>query len=249
MLAESLSRASIFAALKSRRCYGTTGPRIDLAFEIEGHAMGSLLEWKREMRVEASVAGTAPIESLALYRGKEVIESFRPAAFATSAASRRIRVRWQGSRIRGRGRRVTWDGAIHVTGATIELAMPHSFDSPADGIVSQTASEVAFTSGTTGDVDGIDLWLDQASSGTLEFDSKAGSCSLDLAQLTTEPLCFDFGGLGIRLCVERYPEVLTAVDAALSTMVSPAKGETTPYFVKAVQEDGHMAWSSPIYVG
>jgi hypothetical protein len=30
--------------------------------------------------------------------------------------------------------------------------------------------------------------------------------------------------------------------------VKPESGKTTPYFVKAVQEDGHMAWSSPIYV-
>src|SRR5207247_4164981 len=41
VLAEAKTREAIFRALKNRRCYGTTGARIDLSFEIDGQPMGS----------------------------------------------------------------------------------------------------------------------------------------------------------------------------------------------------------------
>ncbi len=44
VLAPELTRDAVFDALRERRCYGTTGPRIDLSFEIDGQPMGSVLE-------------------------------------------------------------------------------------------------------------------------------------------------------------------------------------------------------------
>jgi hypothetical protein len=35
----------------------------------------------------------------------------------------------------------------------------------------------------------------------------------------------------------------------LEHIVQPPAERQTPYLVKVVQSDGHMAWSSPIYVG
>jgi len=32
------------------------------------------------------------------------------------------------------------------------------------------------------------------------------------------------------------------------TLPPPSEGESTYYFVRVVQEDGHVAWSSPIFV-
>lgn len=250
VLAESLSREAIFAALKNRRCYGTSGPRIDLAFEIEGYPMGAVINNLAQATVRASVNGTAPLESFTLFRGKKPLKHVQPAAFADCDDSNHIRVSWRGSRIRGRGRRVTWDGAIRVSGANIESASTHSFDSAADGITTRSAQEVSFKSGTTGDTDGIDLILDDAGSGTIQFDSPVGTAEVNLAQLQGDSRrqCFDFGGLDIQLCIERYPAVLTEYAAGLSAEIEPPAGQTTPYFVKVVQSDGHMAWSSPIYI-
>ena len=247
VLAESLSRAAIFAALKARRCYGVSGPRIDLDFTVDGQPMGSVIETHGSSQVAASVTGTAPLESLTLFCGKEAIQIVQPAAFAATSGSKRMRVSWRGSRIRGRARRVTWDGRIQIHGAALVAAATVGFDAQTDGILEQNAHELRFKSCTTGDMDGIDLWLDQSEQGTIIFDSPVGRGAVNLDDLDAKQQ-FNFGGLDMALCVERYPEQLTEYAARLSATVSPPPGQTTPYFVKVVQSDGHMAWSSPIYI-
>ena len=77
---------------------------------------------------------------------------------------------------------------------------------------------------------------------------RAGSCRIDLTELGADKARFDFGGLDIGVCVERYPTTLTDVTSALTTALEPPRRHTTLYFIKVVQADGHMAWSSPIYV-
>jgi hypothetical protein len=247
VLAPELTRQAVFDALRARRCYGTSGPRIDLQVEIDGAAMGSVLPWRRIALIHATVLGTAPLESLSLYRGREVIHEVRPAAFEKVAGSRRIRVTWGGARMRGRGRRVTWDGTIHLEGAQIQEARPVGFDSPLDGIVEQQPDRVVFRSRTTGDMDGLDLWLDRASQGRLSFESPAGCCRVDLETLDG-PATSDLGGLEMRICVERYPEQMANQTLSLHRQIQPPQDCLTPYMVKVVQSDGHMAWSSPIYV-
>src|SRR5690606_14505380 len=160
VLAEALTRSAVFSALHERRCYGTTGPRIDLDFSVDGQPMGSEITARGPVQVRASVRGTAPVESLLLYRGREVIHVEQPAAFAHLDASRRVRLSWGGARIRGRGRRATWDGRVRVEGARIERVEGFAFDSPADGVLEQDEHELRLRSRTTGDVDGLDLWLD-----------------------------------------------------------------------------------------
>jgi hypothetical protein len=250
VLAEAKTRAAIFAALKSRRCYGTTGARMDLEFTCNDQPMGSVLRASAKNNLVARVKCTAPLEKLELFRGKEVIETVRPKAFAENlASSKRIRIRWRGSRIRGRGRRVNWDGSVTVLGPTITKATGF-FDTPVDGILRQTDREVSFISQTTGDADGIDLTLSKADKGTIRFESKVGRCTVELEELTARSprKFFDFGGLDIGVTVERYPEKLTEVVGVLQATVTPPPAATTPYFVKVTQSDGHLAWSSPIYL-
>ncbi|MFT7587612.1 MAG: hypothetical protein ACI9EW_004056, partial [Cellvibrionaceae bacterium] len=251
-IAPELTRDAIFDALKTRRCFATTGARILLDFTANGHLMGSVIPYVDELEIKASVTGTGPLESLQLYQGKRVIAEVRPDVFADLGQSNHIRVSWSGSRERGRQRRVTWDGAVRLEGEGCEIvsAETFSFDVAADGITAQSAGEVAFVSKTTGDRDGLDLVLSDASTGTLIFDSAAGKVSINLTDLTHENprRVFDFGGVDMQVVVERYP--IQAVDFTLAlqeTVRVPAR-QQTPYFVKATQVDGQMAWASPIYV-
>jgi hypothetical protein len=250
VLAEQLTRASIFAALKNRRCYGTTGARIDLDFTINDHPMGSILRADGALQVRATVHGTAPLEVLELYQGKNVVQSIRPAAFERLTQSKRLRVSWRGSRIRGRGRRTTWDGAIRITAGPRITSASANFDTPVDRITAATDAEVRFISQTTGDTDSIDLLLDRADRGRVLFDSRAGRCEIDLAELTDTSArqTFPFGGLDMSVTIERYPQQLTDTTLTLETPLPPPAPGATPWFVKATQTDGHKAWSSPIYL-
>ena len=251
VLAESKTRKAIFSALKSRRCYGTTGARIDLDFSCDDHAMGSVVDAvaSRQWRLSGAVRGTAPIESLELFQSKQAIRTVRPPAFQDLTRSDRIRISWRGSRIRGRARRVNWDGTIRTDGPSILSAASH-FDTPIDRITRTIDHEVEFISQTTGDTDWIDLRLSRADSGAIHFHSKAGACHLDLRELTDQHprKTFDFGGLDMSVTIERYPQKPTETALSLEAAVEAIPGKATPYFVKVTQVDGHMAWSSPIYL-
>jgi hypothetical protein len=249
-LAEEKTRESIFRALKSRRCYGTSGARIDLTFRIDDQAMGAVVQKAPPHAcVFAQVTGTAPIEKNELFQGKDVIETVRPKCFENLTRSNRVRVSWRGSRIRGRGRRVNWDGTIRVSHAKI-LTATGIFDTPVDGITDRSPDAVSFISQTTGDTDSIDLTLDQAREGTVTFDSKVGRCEVKLTDLTdAEPRrTFPLGGLDISLTIERYPENPTETNVLMQRQIVPPVECLTPYFVKVTQVDGQMAWASPIYL-
>jgi hypothetical protein len=247
VLAAELTRDAVFDALRERRCYGTTGPRIDLSFEVDRRPMGAVFEAGGDVTARASVKAAGPVESLTLLRGREPVVVVRAAAFDDVASSRRIRVRWQGARIRGRGRRVRWSGAIRAQEARIQAARTFAFDSAADGIAEQTDHEVRFRSQTTGDADGIDLWLDQTERGSILFDSPAGRCQAAFDELQPER-SWSLGGIDMQLSIQRYPEHVTTRELSLTAPLSPPPGRQTPYLVKVTQIDGNLAWSSPVYV-
>ncbi len=259
MLSETLTRADVFAALKARRCYATTGPRIDLEFAVDGQPMGSLLSAPSatggQVEVRARVRGTAPIEALQVFRGKRCVYELRPPSFADLAESTRVRLVWGGARIRGRGRRATWDGTITADGARIERAETFAFDSPADGILERGPGQIGLRSRTTGDIDGIDLWLDQAKRGVLRFESGVGRLEVDLARLgltgatgdRAGEIRVELGGLDLHARALRYPEAPRQASLELCHVLAVSPGD--PIFVKAIQVDGHMAWASPVYVG
>lgn len=236
VLADELTRDGVWEALAARRCYGTTGARIMLDFTCDGQPMGSIVNNARTLHARA--VGQAPLESLQLFRGRELIREIQPEAFRQP--TKRVRVMWAGSRMRGRGRRANWSGSIH-TDAAILAAHPVSFDSKADGITDVQSNRVTFRSQTTGDADGIDLDLD-ALHGSLTFDSPMCKKTIDLA---AGKQTFNLGGLDLRLIVQPYPQRCETFELSIDQPID----KPGPYFIKATQTDGHMAWSSPIYVG
>ena len=246
VLAESLTREAVFTALKQRRCYGTTGPRMALEFTADNHPMGSAFSTSDAVSVKAHVEGVAPIECLELYEGDQRIECVQPSEFKDCAQSCRVRVMWGGSRIRGRGRRAVWDGTISVNGNRIREADTVAFDSLADGIREQNESIVRFRSRTTGDSDGIDLLLENPNTGSLELQTPLGNLRVELAELTE--VRSDLGGLDLYAAIRRYPENVSTHSLSLKTEWNPIAGKTIPLFIKTTQVDGHMAWASPIYV-
>ena len=69
-----LTREALWDALWNRRCYGTSGARIALEFELDGTPMGSILEGDHpEPQIEVSATGTETIALVEVLRGREVI--------------------------------------------------------------------------------------------------------------------------------------------------------------------------------
>ncbi|MBM3985985.1 MAG: DUF3604 domain-containing protein [Planctomycetes bacterium] len=73
ILAEDCTRAAVLEALRARRCYATSGPRIVLRAALDGQPMGSEVAPGTRTLVTYA-AGTAPLARLVLVRGAQVAD-------------------------------------------------------------------------------------------------------------------------------------------------------------------------------
>ncbi|HEY1325767.1 MAG TPA: DUF3604 domain-containing protein [Casimicrobiaceae bacterium] len=243
-----LTRAALWQALKSRRCYATTGERILLSLRAGDARMGDEIRVARVPSFDVEVEGTAPIESIDFYRDDRRIASVDRMAQGY-APSRRLRVAWCGASAPGNWQRarMDWDGELRVDNARIVAAHPWAFDTPDEGLRAVEASRVAWRSITAGDWDGVMLELD-AFDADLTFVTAPMSVRASLRALGATPATFDADAPQRRLELRRMPV----------TMPSPGwhgrfdDPASTPgphaYWVRVRQCDGALAWSTPIFV-
>ncbi len=270
-LMPELTRDALFDALRRRRHYGTTGTRLFLdlrgAFEqaVTGFSddpqLGQAQEFPvREalmgdivrpgnvpMRLFAEVIGTAPVERVDVLHGTRVAQTVRP--YAPGQLGGRVRVLWEGAEYRGRGRETMWEGRLRLDGNRLTRFEPVNFLNP-ERRVRDTApgTALAWTSVTTGNLAGIDIWLDQPRTGTLSIETNVVSGTVDLAALGDATVAFEGGGLGRRLSVFRLPEADWSRRVTLDHTVAFPGGADLPVYLRVTQADGHQAWSSPIYL-
>jgi hypothetical protein len=266
-----LTRDALFEALRTRRHYGTTGSRIFLdlhgtfeqsvtgffedpnlgpakEFSVREARMGDIIRpGAVPMRMSVEVIGTAPVECLDVLHGTEVVQTVR--AYADADLGRRVRVLWQGAEYRGRGRETIWLGKLALRGNRITRFAPVNFLNP-ERTITETASGTALTwdSVTTGNLAGIDLWLDQAKSGSIKIETNVVSGEIDLSILTANRITFEGGGLDRKISVYRLPENDWSRRVTLNHTVAFSGKADLPVHVRLTQADGNQAWSSPIYL-
>jgi hypothetical protein len=86
VLADEISRESIFAALWKRRTYATTGARLRLRVTGNGMPMGSRVRSGPAVKIRVEVAGTAPLDEIVLIRDGGEMEAAWSAPRETSEA-------------------------------------------------------------------------------------------------------------------------------------------------------------------
>jgi len=266
-----LTRDALFEALRQRRHYGTTGKRLfldlratfekDVTAFSEDPKLGAAKEFLvREammgdivrpgsvpMKLSVEAIGTAPLERMDVFHGTELVQSARP--FAGTELGRRVRVLWQGAEYRGRGRETVWQGKLEVTGNRIISFAPVNFLNPerkVQEVIPGTA--LSWTSVTTGNLAGIDLWLDDVHAGSLKVETNVVSGEVKLDSLADGTIAWDGGGLGRRLSIYRLPEEDWSKRLTLEHHATFAGGSDLPIYVRVTQADGHQAWSSPVYL-
>ncbi len=243
--APRLTRQDVFAAYKRRCTYATTGERIYMAVRMGDQPMGAALRAGLPPALDVEVAGTAPLESVEVRRGLDVVHS---EPLGAGQDPRRIRIAWGGATLRGRGRHVTWDGGLTVTGARILEVTPFAFDNPGEGITGWDAGHVAWSSVTCGDHDGIVLTLDDAAHATIAFVCPLVSLTFGARDLQRGAIRRDLGGVGRFVTAQLAPESPGPEQVTFRFTDREAPPGEHAYYVRAVQVDGHMAWSSPIFV-
>jgi hypothetical protein len=249
--AESLTRESVFDAIRRRRCYGTTAAqRIHVELSVDGLPMGAEGRARGPVRIAGRVAGTGPVERVDVFRGLEVIATMSPYTKASFDGSTRYRVAWAGSRVRGRDRLTTWDGHVELSAGRILEAAPFAMENPEKGIAERTETRARWISNTTGDDDGVDLALDAPGSATLRFRTPVIDLDVPLADLADgSTRTYPAGGVDLRVFMRRLPaRDLTREVRVERTDPAPPPGACHAYWIRATQEDGAQAWTSPVYL-
>jgi hypothetical protein len=266
-----LTRDALFEALHKRWHYGTTGTRLFLdvrgtferdvigfsedpmlgsaqEFVVREAMMGDIIRPKTvPMKLAVEVIGTAPLDRVDVFHGTHIVQSERP--FAPSDLGCRVRILWQGAEYRGRGRETIWQGKLEVMGNRIERFAAVNFLNPEREVQEITPNvALAWTSVTTGNLAGIDLWLSEARAGKLRIETNLASGEVDLDRLADLTVVFDAGGLGRKLSVYRLPDVDWSPRLMFEHHVTFKGGADLPVYVRVTQADGHQAWSSPIYL-
>jgi len=270
-LADELSRDAIFESQRRRHHYGTTGTRLFLATSVElpegsrvferdpevfdaakstaaSHAiMGDIVKVAGDhVDVNIEVIGSAPIEKIELRNGPDVMETFRP--YDTGDLGTRIRIVYEGAEYRGRGRAVLWQGSASVNGNTIERAHQLNNWNQDRALILEDKNTLIWSAVTTGNFGGVDIWLEHKTAGTLKIETSQLNAEIDIADIGLEPTLYSAGGIGKALKIYRLPDTMTTTHVHKSKNVKLNETGDTKLYVCITQEDGHQAWSSPIYL-
>lgn len=115
-------------------------------------------------------------------------------------------------------------------------------------VAQRGADLVEWASLTTGGFGGFDAWLEDPQAGVLRFDTPLVKCEIRVADIGREDLVFDAGGIRRRLRVFRLPDENPHRALQVSRRIRLTPGKDNALYVCITQEDGHLIWSSPIYV-
>jgi len=244
ILAGELTRGAVWDALKARHCYATTGRRIHLDVTTpSGAVMGDVVTGDTAVELRVSIAGTAPLLDVEILRG---IETVYRHPFGLSPEGTWVRIEWSGVRVRSRAKTADWDGIIKIDGGVVEEYRPYAFDQEGQGVARTSENELRVVSTTSGDIDGVFLMI-KGDSPHITCENPNIRCRVAVDELEENPVCFDAGGVDLQMRFSLCSPFGRPENLAFEFRDDGILTCVTPYWVKVVQLDGHMAWSSPIY--
>jgi len=252
LLAPTHDREGVLEALRSRHFYATTGHRALLEVQVDagraGRAiMGDVVETAEDQAtVHVHTVGTAAIESVRVSNGVERIADVRP--LHEQDIGRRVKIVWCGAEARGRDRAAVWDGELDVRGNAITGAVPVNLWNPNWPLDIHLPDRVAWRSITTGGNAGVILTLRDRNSGRLDIRTAQGHFQAAIGSIDLDPLVRDFAGLGKMIQILRLPDSPAPREFDFELTLNQLRQGDNPICVRVTQEDGHVMWSSPVYL-
>ena len=273
-LMPELTRSALLDCMRKRRHYATTGGHggrmlVDVAVTFEhqgtlyhddpklgpadGFAAGSavigdivhLPDGNAKLCVD--IVGAAPIERVDIFNGLEHVETIRP--YTQEELGNRIRVIWEGAEYRGRFRQVIWDGEAQFSDNEIIDASPINFFNRDKVLNRLGTTGLQWRALTTGNLGGFDVWVGDAYGGTLKLETPLVKCGIPLEEIGFEDEVFDESGVLPRyLKVFRMPNKNRHTSIKFSRDLELKNRGDNGIFIRLTQEDGTLAWTSPIYI-
>jgi len=268
--APDFTRAGIMEGLRKRHYYGTTGNRVILDTRVEFSVgaelfaddprlgdvgsemvreamMGDILRCaEAEINFSIEVHSSAPIERIDIRNGLDTLEVFRP--YSESELGRRIRVIWEGSEYRGRGRETIWDGCAELTGNTFDSVTAINRYNLDRKFEQTAAGRLEWSAITTGGFGGFEALLQDPGRGTLKIDTDLIKQEIDVSDIGRDELIFENGGIERRIRVFRLPDQNPHCAIKIKRAIKLADHRDNALYVRVTHEDGHYSWSSPVYL-
>lgn len=279
ILAPAKTTDAIFDAMRALKAYATTGDRIILDVSVNGVGMGQRAPFATERLVSGRVIGTAPIESVTVFRNDESIwtrdyltDTARPAGeteLLLLSFSSDSRPYHPGDNPRGWRH---WRGTLTVRNGTLTALRGMDFHNSLFQYLERdpkAPNRVRFSTLTRGDTSSIELTLADARRSTslvveIEDTEETGGAP----PLYRPPQAVPGGAVELELAdlvagrLEREVPAPDYVDRVglrrrISDGVRDVRFEIEDeslrqgdyYFVRVRQANDAMAWSSPIWIG
>jgi hypothetical protein len=248
--AAELTRASLWEAFQQRRCYATTGERIRLWFEVDGAVMGSETRSDGHPNISCQVEGTAPLERIDVLRGAEVVHSWQIAEHAMADNGALLRILWGGTERKGTARlqRVHWDGSLRITDGELYLLETVNVQSFADHVEAVGVDAIRWSNATAGNATGIVIHVQGDERTRLKFESEPASFDITLDEVRDTETVKDASGVGRFVKIGPAPRNDGPRRFETNWIDESPIAGVTPYWIRVVQIDQAMAWSSPVYV-
>jgi hypothetical protein len=195
--------------------------------------------------IKVKVLGTAALQEVEVYNWEKRVYR-HPFAEPRDDSDKLIKIEWSGARVRSRQKIVTWDGGLKVEKGRIKSFTEFAFDYPNQGVEQVSDTELRWVSTTGGDPDGVILKLDYNEETIINFDTGLASFSFKPVEVNYEPMVVDAGGLNQRVKVSTLREDLP--DSLEFSLVPELEHGVNAFWVRIVQSDGSMAWTSPIFL-
>lgn len=124
----------------------------------------------------------------------------------------------------------------------------YAFDTPLEGITHQDEKSVSWRSTTAGDSDGLILDLDSPPDANLFFSSPQVNFQIRLSDIRPHPTIIDAGGIRQQVRVQRLSTLPGVRAVQFEFTDSDWRPGWKAYYLRVVQRNGAMAWSSPVFV-
>jgi len=262
--AEGLTRRAIWEALVQRRVYALTGDRIALAFAINGHPMGSLLDAVPTRHLDVAVEAGDAVDYVDVVHNGVVLRRWTPAAAAdadgactvtlelgwgdrTDPVEWRVDLRVVGGRLLDVEPRLRGHDTVSPTSGAAGGAVLSAWERWDDRVVLRTTTRGNPNPLTPG-TQALCLRLEGDASTRIRGRINDRPVDLPLAALRQGAHVEYLGGF--RTPAYRFGRVVSRRESS-GTFTLEHRGEGGPdwYYVCVRQTNHQWAWSSPIWVG
>ncbi len=270
VLAEDLTRELIFDAIKNRRAYAVSGDRIKLDFRLNDHYMGEQIPFTSRRNITVDVSGWDKIDRIEVLKNNHVIKRQFPVDNHTQSSSwdqpvlLRIEMGWGPWSDLNLSRICDWEAKIKITDGKLIDVYPCFQSGPFSetkrnrimdkteygfNLTTYTSRKQAFMENPT---NAVVLRISGSPKTKVELTLKKPvemKVSKSLEELAENNSVFFTGAFPAESFVfhsvvfsDNYSTRLEFTDTVSS------QNEVNWYYIRVIQANGQMAWSSPIWV-